>query len=153
MNAIFAVNARNGFSHGNDLPWPRSTSDLSRFREITTGKTVVMGRGTWESNMPKPLPNRRNIVLSKTLHDSKCEIFSNLTELSMNIGEREEVFVIGGAQLLWSLRLYVNQVYLTRFRADQESTIIFDTQKYLENFELVSSTDFGDHTFEIYRRT
>ncbi len=153
MNAIFAVNARNGFSHGNDLPWPRSKSDLSRFREITTGKTVVMGRGTWESNMPKPLPNRRNIVLSKTLHDSKCEIFSNLTELSMNIGEREEVFVIGGAQLLWSLRLYVNQVYLTRFRADQESTIIFDTQKYLENFELVSSTDFGDHTFEIYRRT
>jgi dihydrofolate reductase len=153
MKAIFAVNALNGFGDGQDMPWPRNPQDLSRFREITSGKTVVMGAGTWNSNMPKPLPNRRNIVLSRTLADERCEVYANITDLLMNVTQNEDVYVIGGAQTLWMLKQYVQEVYLTRFHALTPATITLDTEKYLEGFTRESSQDFGDHTFEIYRRT
>jgi dihydrofolate reductase len=111
-----------------------------------------MGAGTWNSNMPKPLPNRRNIVLSRTLADERCEVYANITDLLMNVKQNEDVFVIGGAQTLWILKKYVQEVYLTRFHALTPATITLDTEKYLEGFTRESIQDFGDHTFEIYRR-
>lgn len=153
MKAIFAVNALDGFGDGDTMPWPRNSLDLGRFREYTTGRTVIMGSGTWNSNMPKPLPNRRNIVLSKSLVDDRCEIYGNITHLLMNLAESEDVFVIGGARVLWSLRSYINEVYLTRFQSSQRSSVTLNTTEYLAGFDRVSSQDHGDHVFEIYRRT
>lgn len=153
MKAIFAVNALDGFGDGDTMPWPRNSLDLNRFKEYTTGRTVIMGSGTWNSNIPRPLPNRRNIVLSKTLADDRCEVYGNITSLLMNLSQSEDVYVIGGAKVLWTLRQYVHEVYLTRFFTSQRSTVTLNTQEYLAGFERVSSQDHGDHVFEIYRRT
>jgi dihydrofolate reductase len=153
MKAIFAVDAIGGFGNGNSLPWPHSSVDLQRFKALTSGATVIMGSGTWRSSMPTPLPNRRNIVLSRTLEDQRCEIYRGITELTMNIAQDEPVWVIGGAETLWKLRTFIKEVYLTRFKIITRSTVVMPTEAFLEEFELQSSEDFGDHTLDIYKRT
>ncbi len=152
MKAIFAVDAIGGFGSGRDLPWPHNSVDLKRFKALTSGATVVMGSGTWRSNMPTPLPNRRNIVLSRTLVDDRCEVYRNITELNMNLRADEPVWVIGGAETLWKLKPQIQEVYLTRFKIITRSTVIMPTDSFLDEFELVSSEDFGDHLLDIYKR-
>lgn len=152
MNAIFAVNRVYGFGTGTDMPWPKSSADLRRFKELTTGCTIVMGSGTWNSNMPKPLPNRRNIVLSKSLEDSRCEVFRNVTDLLMNINADEKIWVIGGAKILWMLRYNIHKVFLTRFDDTTRSEVTLDTDQYLQDFKLVKCDKFDDHTFEVWEK-
>jgi dihydrofolate reductase len=152
MKAIFATDAIGGFGTATGLPWPHSSADMKRFKELTVGQTVIMGSGTWNSDMPKPLPKRRNIVLSRTLEDSRCEVFRNITEMNMNILEDESVWVIGGAETLWKLRPYITTVYLTRFKLITKSTVTMKTDAFLEGFNLSKTQDFGDHTLDIYTR-
>lgn len=152
LKAIFAVNNLGGFAVDNTMPWPRNDVDMRRFKMTTSGKTVVMGTGTWMSDMPKPLPNRRNCVLSTTLVDSRCEIYKNITDLMMNISPNQETWVIGGVKILWTLRPYINEVHLTRFKSSNRADLVIDTDRYLDGFAKQSSVDFGDHTFDIYVR-
>ena len=152
MNAIFAVNSINGFGVDKTMPWPHSSVDLQRFRELTGGHTVVMGSTTWLSDMPKPLPGRRNCVLSHTLRDDRCEVFPNITSLMMNLREDEEVFVIGGATVLWELRPFINRVYLTRHPSAQRADVTLDTEKYLDGFKIVHWQQLDKLSFDIYER-
>lgn len=152
MNAIFAVNAVDGFGSNGGLPWQKNSGDLRRFKELTTGSTVVMGSGTWNSDMPKPLPGRRNIVLSSTIEDPRCEVYRGVTPLLMNIGRDEKVWVIGGARVLWLLRYLITDVYLTRLKTAETAAVVLDTAAYLDGFGLASKEDFGDHTFEIWNK-
>lgn len=153
MNAIFAVNSVGGFGTGVDMPWPKSKVDLLRFKKLTTGGTVVMGSGTWNSNMPKPLPGRRNIVLSSNLHDNRCDTYKNVTDMLMNTHQDETLWVIGGAKVLWTLRPFIQRVYLTKFFDKTPSNVSLDIQKYLENFILAESEQFDDHSFEVWQNT
>lgn len=152
MNAIFAVNSINGFGHKNDLPWPKSSTDLKRFKTITSGHTVVMGSGTWNSNMPKPLPNRRNIVISSTLKDNRCEVYGSVQDMMMNVSETETVFVIGGAKLLWTMLLYINRVYLTKFNSVEQCDVTLDVKQYLKDFQLISGEISAEHKFEVWEK-
>jgi dihydrofolate reductase len=152
MKAIFAVDAIGGFGTPTGLPWPHNSVDMRRFKALTSGATVIMGSGTWRSDMPKPLPNRRNIVLSRTLEDQRCEVYRGITELTMNIAQDEPVWVIGGAETLWKLRPFINTVYLTRFKLITKSTVTMKTDLFLEGFNLSKTEDFGDHTLDIYTR-
>ena len=153
MNAIFAVNSVNGFGTGSDMPWPRSIVDLQRFKKLTTGKTVVMGSGTWNSDMPKPLPNRRNIVLSSTLEDDRCDVYRNITEMLMHTGQDESLWVIGGANVLWTFRPMISVVHLTRFKDGTHASVKLDVKEYLKNFILVESHAFDDHSYEVWHNT
>lgn len=150
MNAIFAVTSGGWFGLGGGMPWPHSSADMKRFKETTTGCTVVMGASTWSSDMPKPLPNRRNIVLSTQLDDSRCEVYRNVTHLLMNLGDSEQVWVIGGAKVLWSLRPYINRVHLTVFNDGVVGDVHLDYEKYLDGFNLSSTQDFGNHKLEVW---
>lgn len=152
MNAIFAVNAVDSFGDGKTMPWPHSSVDLKRFKTITNGHTILMGSNTWNSDMPKPLPNRRNCVLSSSLVDSRCEVFNSVQDFMMASLSSEQVFVIGGVQVLSVMRQFISKIYLTRFKSNEESIVKLDTKSYLDGFNLVSSEDFGDHLFEIYSR-
>lgn len=153
MNAIFAVNSIDGFGTGSDMPWARSSVDLQRFKKLTTGCTVIMGSGTWNSNMPKPLPNRRNIVLSSTLSDDRCDVYRNVTDMLMETKQDEPTWVIGGAKVLWILRPLIQKVYLTKFKDTTDCSVKLDVSKYLENFVLVESEEFDDHMFEVWKNT
>lgn len=80
-----------------ELPW-RYPEDLKHFKAITIGKTIVMGRGVFEELNEKPLPGRKNIVLTSTRTYSNVECYSSL-ESALEQIEEEEVFIIGGGVL------------------------------------------------------
>lgn len=74
--------------------------DLKRFKSLTTGHTIIMGRKTFESLPKGALPNRRNIVLSRSKRDFEgCDCYSSLEEALSHCGHGEDIYVIGGASV------------------------------------------------------
>lgn len=75
-------------------------NDLKRFKALTTGHTIIMGRHTYLSLPKGALPNRRNIVLSKTVNEFPgCDCYSSLTDALNNCSADEDIYIIGGASL------------------------------------------------------
>ena len=99
INIIAAV-ARNR-AIGNDnklLYW--LPNDLKRFKALTTGHTIIMGRKTFDSLPKGALPNRRNVVVSRTVKELPgCEVFASLDEALRHCAVDEDVYVIGGASI------------------------------------------------------
>ena len=99
---LIAAVAKNGvIGRGNELVW-RAPQDMARFKTATQGRTVIMGRGTWESLPPRfrPLPGRRNLVVTRQADYSapEAEIVSSLPAALEQAGDGK-VFVIGGGEL------------------------------------------------------
>ncbi len=97
----------------NNLPW-RLPADLKRFKSITLGKPVIMGRKTYES-IGKPLPGRRNIIISRRTGYSAegCEIVSGL-DIAIGIASKDaEVMIIGGGSIYQQALPVANRMYLT----------------------------------------
>lgn len=90
-------------------------SDLTRFRELTTGHTIIMGRKTYESLPNGALPHRRNIVVSRRLKEMEgCEVYSNLeAALKAAEGEFEETFILGGESIYRQSLPAARKLYLT----------------------------------------
>lgn len=80
-----------------DLPWHHS-ADLKRFKQRTSGHTILMGRKTWESIGAKPLPGRRNIVISRRGVDEPVESYREIGE-AFSACDDEDLWVIGGGQI------------------------------------------------------
>ncbi len=118
ISLVVAVSRNGVIGRDGGLPWHIS-SDLKRFKEITMGKPVVMGRKTWESLPKKPLPGRRNIVITRQADyqaTSADVVASAEAALGLCVAE-PEVAVIGGGEiysLFWPLagRLYLTEVDL-----------------------------------------
>lgn len=98
--SIIAAVARNrAIGNDNKLIY-RLPDDMKRFKALTTGNTVLMGRKTFESLPKGALPNRRNIVLSRTQHDFPgCDTYSSLDEALKHCSENEDIYIIGGAEV------------------------------------------------------
>lgn len=94
---IAAVAKNRVIGYQGKIPW-KIPEDLRRFKQLTRGHTVIMGRKTWES-LRKPLPERRNLVLSRQeeFHPAGAEVFSNLSDALQ--GQQGIVFIIGGAEI------------------------------------------------------
>lgn len=90
-------------------------SDLTRFRELTTGHTIIMGRKTYESLPNGALPHRRNIVVSRSLKEMEgCEVYPNLeAALKAAEGEFGETFIIGGESIYRQSLPAARKLYLT----------------------------------------
>jgi dihydrofolate reductase len=117
--ALIAAVARNGvIGAGNRLPW-HLPEDLKRFRALTTGHTVVMGRKTWES-IGKPLPNRQNIVVSRQpdLRIDGAAVARSLDEALSMARMPDPVFVIGGEALYRSALPGAAVLHLTEIERD-----------------------------------
>ncbi len=98
--SIIAAVARNrAIGNDNKLIY-RLPDDMKRFKALTTGNTVLMGRKTFESLPKGALPNRRNIVLSRTQHDFPgCDTYNSLDEALKHCSENEDIYIIGGAEV------------------------------------------------------
>lgn len=94
---IVAIDQDNAIGYKNQLLYKLS-NDLKRFKELTTGHTIIMGRKTFESLPKGALPNRRNIVLSKTIKTAypSTELYDSIQEALANCDEDEVVFIMGG---------------------------------------------------------
>lgn len=113
MISIIAAVAENGIiGDRNALLW-HIREDMRRFRSITTGHPVVMGRKTFES-LGRPLPNRANIVITRSdTHFEGCTTVHSLAEAVAMFQPQEEIFVIGGAQIYAQALPIADRMYLT----------------------------------------
>jgi dihydrofolate reductase len=123
FKAVAAMAANRIIGRDGTLPW-RLPEDMKFFRALTTGHPVVMGRKTWES-LGKPLPNRRNIVLSRTLSSADGpEIVRSLEDLD-KLGLDGDVYVIGGSEIYRLMMPKCEAVYLTVLTAEAEGDTSF----------------------------
>lgn len=109
ISIIAAYGENRVIGNGNKLPW-HLPNDLKHFKNITTGKTIVMGRFTYES-IGRPLPNRKNVVLThdKTYHADGITIVHQLDDI-FHLGD---VMIIGGASIYKQFLPYADHLYLT----------------------------------------
>lgn len=114
--------------------------DLKRFKALTTGHTVIMGRKTFESLPKGALPNRRNVVLTRRTDSSGlfpgCDVYASLEEALSSCGADEDVFVIGGESLYRAALPLAQRLYLTEVEdTPKEADAFFPA--YRERFRLV----------------
>jgi dihydrofolate reductase len=114
MITIIAAVARNraiGFEN-KLLYW--LPNDLKRFKALTTGHTIIMGRNTFESLPKGALPNRRNVVLSRTTKELPgCDVFPTLEEAIQSCQPEEDVYIIGGARVYEQAIKFADRLCLT----------------------------------------
>jgi dihydrofolate reductase len=160
--SIIAAVAENGvIGRGNDLPW-RLSADLRRFKQLTMGHAVIMGRKTWES-IGRPLPGRRMIVVTRQT-DFQAEGVELAASLPIACGiaaaaNAVEAFLIGGAEIYRQALPLADRLYLTRVHAAVAGDKYFPAYDAGE-WRLASAESFRadeknnyDTTFEIYERT
>ncbi len=123
---IVAVSDNGVIGKDNRLLW-HLNGDMKRFKALTTGHTIVMGRNTFLS-IGKALPNRRNVVLSSTMKEAdleNVEVFSSIEAFQKSIADDEEVYVIGGGKVYRSFLPIADKVCLTRVHTEVEGDTTF----------------------------
>lgn len=109
----------------NSLPW-HLPADLQHFKTTTLNKPIIMGRKTFES-IGKPLPQRRNIIISRTLktNNSNCAVFTSLQNALVALADQAEVMIIGGAEIYKQALPIADKMYLTIIHHTFEGDIYF----------------------------
>jgi dihydrofolate reductase len=160
LSIIVAMAQNRAIGKDNDLMWHLS-SDLKRFKQLTTGHPVVMGRRTWESLPKRPLPGRRNIVLTQNpdFEAAGAEVVHSVNGLFEALKDRDdEVFVMGGASIYQLLLPFTNRLYVTQVYKDFDGDVYFPTIDMSEfNLVKLSEPMFDeaselDYAYEEYDR-
>ncbi len=158
MNLIVAIDEKNGIGKNGDLLCHLS-ADLKHFKEVTTGKTVIMGYNTLVS-LPgsKPLKNRENIVLyEKDIEIKGARVVHNLDELFalLETLDSENAFVIGGAMVYATLMPYCRRLYITHIHKSFDADRFFpeikeDEWRIVDESEVMSENglEFRYTTYE-----
>ena len=136
MLSIIVAKAKNNvIGKDNQLIW-NLPEDLKRFKSMTTGHTIIMGRKTFES-LGRVLPDRKHIVFSQNpdfqVNDENVEVVHSMLQIQQYIESDEEAFVIGGAMIYGLLMPHVTKMYITQINENFEGNIIFpkfDTEKW-----------------------
>lgn len=139
MQAIVAVSQSWGIGKGGDLLF-RLPSDLRRFKAMTTGHTVIMGRKTLDS-LPggKGLPHRRNLVLSRQsdFAPDRAEVIHSVEDILKTA--EDDAFVIGGQQVYEQLLPYCTRVHITKVLSDPEADSFFPDLDKLPGWKVASA--------------
>ncbi len=127
--AFVVAVARNGvIGRQGKLPW-RISSDLKRFKAITFGKPVIMGRKTWESLPKRPLPGRANIVITRdrSYEAEGAVVTASVAEALAQARrtESEEICVIGGSDIFRQMLPMADRLYLTEIDLSPEGDVVF----------------------------
>ncbi len=128
MLSIIVAKAKNNIiGKNNKLLWSLP-EDLKRFKKLTTGHTIIMGRKTFDS-LGRVLPNRKHIVFTQNpdfkVEDENVEIVHSMLEIKQYIDDENENFVIGGAMIYNLLLPYTKKMYVTEINQDFEGDAFF----------------------------
>ena len=150
MKLIVACDPKGGIGYQNKLPWSNIEGDLPRFKNLTQGQVVVMGRNTWESLPKKPLLGRLNFVV--TSHKLNLP-FGALSVLNLNhFSEFKNAWLIGGAQLINSSWHMIDEIHLSRTFTEYTCDTFIDLVKLENEFMCWQKENFADHSYEIWKR-
>lgn len=138
MVSIIVAIAQNGtIGDKNSLLW-HIKEDMRFFRTTTSGHAVIMGRKTFESLGSKPLPKRKNIVITRADRDFEGAFTAHSLEEAIAMAEGdEEIFIIGGAQIYAEALSVADRMYITRVERDYEGDTSFPDIDY-SKWRLVS---------------
>jgi dihydrofolate reductase len=159
ISIIVAIAENNAIGQDNELLWKLS-DDLRRFKKITTGHTVIMGRRTFESLPDGALPNRINLVLSDKPGEvlANCRMAYSIEEALAFCDEKEESFVIGGGMIYKQFLPHARKLYITKVHEEFEADTFFPEINYDEWNEisresiLISEKNEYPHSFIVYER-
>ncbi len=149
---IAAIGKNRVIGKDGKLPWHIS-EDLKRFKRLTTGHSLLMGRKTFES-LGRSLPNRRNVVLSSTPIPA-VETYPSIPEALKALANQEKVFIIGGGQVYRQLLEQADELYLTLVhREDIAGDTFFPPYEHLigTRFNLLTREDHEEFSFVDYAR-
>ena len=126
MNLIVAISENNAIGKSGDLLC-HLPNDLKYFKQLTTDATVVMGKNTFLSLPRRPLPNRRNIVLTRdtAFAYENTEVAHSIEELRLMLHEQENVFIIGGGKVYEQFLPIVDKLYITHIHHSWEDADTF----------------------------
>lgn len=159
VNLIVAIGRDGAIGKDGELIW-RLPEDLKHFKEVTTGHPVIMGRKTWESLPRRPLPGRRNILLTrqKDFVAEGAEIVNSLEE-ALEATTGESPFIIGGAEvykafLPYATHLFITQIEASSPEADTYLPLPLNSFKKIEESPLFTSSIPSSPAFryQIYER-
>lgn len=125
ISIIVATSMNDVIGIRGDLPWKLS-DDLKRFKQLTMGKPIVMGRLTWES-IGRPLPGRQNIVLTRQAGFAAdgCDVVASPAEALAVAADAEEIMIIGGGQIYALFLPKASRLYVTRVQASIDGDAFF----------------------------
>lgn len=159
ISIIVAIASNYAIGKDNDLLWHIS-DDLKRFKRITSGHTVVMGKNTFYSLPFRPLPKRKNIVLTDKVGEQieGCEMAYSINNSIELMDSDSENFVMGGGSIYEQFMPIANKLYITRVHKDFDADTFFPKID-LNIWELIESTDMEAEkeggfkfTYEVYTR-
>jgi len=157
LRAILACERNGGIGYDGGMPWPKQSKDLARFEELTTGTTILMGRSTWEATgMPKPLPNRINVILSASAKTNPIIVRDEIADdviVVNDIANLPEVdWCIGGAGVIGSVWDQIDELHLTHLFAEYECDTWIELPSLHKEFYCARSQLNLTHTYEIWKR-
>ena len=143
IRAIFACDRENGIGKTGTLPWSHNSEDLKWFKESTDGDVVIMGRRTWnDPKMPKPLPNRYNIVLtSQDIPAGPNVVLKDIESVVAHATSFEQdVWVIGGKHTFDQLMHICEEVWISRidgyYDCDTHLNDLSDFELYYKSYDV-----------------
>lgn len=159
ISIIVAASTNNVIGVRGELPW-KISDDLKRFKQLTMGKPIVMGRLTWES-IRRPLPGRQNIVITRQQGFSAegCDVVVSPVEALTTAGDAEEIMIIGGGQIYDLFLPKAGRLHVTLVHTEVEGDAFFpaiDKSRWeLLQTEAHGASDSNEFAFEFrtYERT
>ncbi len=148
---IAALDRNRVIGRDGKLPW-HCPEDLKRFKRLTTGHVVLMGRKTYES-LGKPLPHRRNVVVSSRQIEG-VESYRSLSEALESLGDVETLFIIGGGEVFRQALPLADGMHLTIIEGEHEGDTFFPEYEHLigSTFVITASEHHDGYSFVDYER-
>ena len=155
---IAAVAENNALGKNNDLLW-HLPNDFKRFKEITSGHHIIMGRKTFES-FPKPLPNRTHIIISRQKNFTKegCIVVQDIEKAIATCPKEEDLFIIGGGEIYKQSIDFADQLDITRVHHSFDADVYFPEidptiwELTSESFQPKDERHQYDYTFQTFIR-
>ncbi|MDP3992190.1 MAG: dihydrofolate reductase [Nanoarchaeota archaeon] len=151
---IVAISENNVIGNQGEIPW-YIPEDFKRFKQLTLRHPVIMGRKTFESilkRLEKPLPERKNIVLTKKEGISQEGIYmAHSIREAIELCENQDSYVIGGKQVYERFLPLTNRIELTRVHRKTEGDVYFPPTNW-DQWEEIFTENHGGHSFHTYKR-
>ena len=143
ISMIVAMASNHAIGLNNKMPWHLS-ADLKKFKQITMGSPILMGRKTYES-IGRPLPGRDNIIVSRNVdyQQNGCFVFNSIDQAIARCEQYDEIFIIGGATFYNAMLPKADTLYLTQINQSFEGDTFFPDIKQ-EEWEEVAREDIDD---------
>lgn len=157
ISLIVAVSKNNVIGNNGVIPW-KIKGEQRRFKELTTGKTIIMGRKSFKE-IGRPLPNRKTIIISNTenIVADNCMTVKSLLEAFDLVKGEEEVFIAGGGQVYKEALPYSDKIYITVIDKIIDGNVYFpqiDKEDFVKTYEqrIEGEIPYTYYTYERIRK-